>query len=75
MKLKKSSVEQVSEETSGAYISSRLRHPGEEVKSSSAVNETIYGIAAIIATVAMVVVAIVLYFNLSAFTSSGLFVQ
>ena len=75
MKIKKSSVEQVNEETSGAYISSRLRNPGEETAVSSGGHETIYGIAAIIATVVMVVVAVVLYLNLDAFTNSGLFVQ
>ena len=75
MKLKKSSVEQASEETSGAYISNRLRNPGEEAAASSGPNETVFGIAAIIATVAMIIVAVVLYLNLDAFTSSGLFVQ
>ncbi len=75
MKIKKSSVKQVNEETSGAYISNRLRNPGEEAAVSSGGKETIYGIAAIIATVVMIVVAVVLYLNLDAFTNSGLFVQ
>lgn len=75
MQIKKSSVDQVSEEKSGAYISNRLRNPNEDTAVHSGSNETIYGIAAIIATVAMIVVAVVLYLNLSAFTRSGLFVQ
>ena len=75
MKLKKSSVEQASEESSGAYISSRLRNPGEEDVVASGGNDTLFGIVAIIATVAIIVVAVLLYLNLDAFTNSGLFVQ
>lgn len=75
MQIKKSSVETPKDEVSGAYISNRLRNPNEEAAVNTDGSQTIFGIAAIIATVAMAVVAIILYLNLAAFTRSGLFVQ
>ncbi|MFO7936773.1 MAG: hypothetical protein R6V06_04105 [Kiritimatiellia bacterium] len=78
MKLKKSSLEgahEESQQSGGAYISKRLRNPNEEETASTAVNETVYGIAAIAATLAMFAVMVILYLNLQAFANSGLFVQ
>ena len=65
MKLKKSSIEHADEEEQGgAYISSRLRNPADEVNSNTGSGkDTLFGICAIIATVAMIVVTAVLYMN------------
>jgi hypothetical protein len=75
MKLKKSAVESVGEEskaaTGGAFISARLRNPAEELaaqgKSSS---DVLGGVFAIIATVALLVVTALLYFNWDAIKSA-----
>ncbi len=74
MKIKKSSLEQVSEETGGAYISSRFRNPQDEVAASDG-KDTPFGIVAIIATLIMIAVAVVLYLNLDFFQQTGLFIQ
>jgi len=77
MKLKKSSIEQVGEEyQSGAYISERLRNPENEVASQAGSGkDTLYGVFAIMATVAMLVVTVVLYLNWDAFEKTGLFIK
>ncbi len=77
MKLKKSSIDQASEEyQGGAFISERLRNPANEavVKTGSG-KDTLYGVFAIIATVAMIVVTVVLYLDWDAFEKTGLFVK
>ncbi|MDA3925066.1 MAG: hypothetical protein PF904_10255 [Kiritimatiellae bacterium] len=65
MKLKKSSVDQtVEEDQEGTFISERFRNPADEVNShTGSGNDTLFGIIAILATVAMIVVTVVLYFN------------
>jgi hypothetical protein len=67
MKLKKSSIDQVEvgeEEQEGAFISDRLRNPADEVYTNAGDGkDTLFGIVAIIATVAMIVVTVVLYMN------------
>jgi len=65
MKLKKSSIDQAGEEEQGgAYISDRLRNPADEAYSHAGDGkDTLFGIIAIIATVAMIVVTVVLYMN------------
>ena len=77
MKIKKSAIDQVSEEVQGgAFISERLRNPaGEVANSSGSGKDTLYGIFAIIATVAMIIVTVVLYLNWDAFEQTGLFVR
>ncbi|MDD2600223.1 MAG: hypothetical protein PHO37_13515 [Kiritimatiellae bacterium] len=77
MKIKKSSIEQVSEEyQEGAYISERLRNPAELAAGrAGSGKDTLYGIFAIIATVAMIVITVMLYLNWDAFEKTGLFVK
>ncbi len=78
MKLKKSSIDQAGEQyqSGGAYISERLRNPEHEVASQAGSGkDKLYGIFAIIATVAMVLVTAVLYLNWDAFEKTGLFVK
>ena len=74
MKIKQSSLEQVSEDKGGTYIASRLRNPQQEVAQSEG-SDTPYGVVAIIATVIMAVVTVLLYLNMEFFKSTGLFVQ
>ncbi|MFA7174688.1 MAG: hypothetical protein WC340_14990 [Kiritimatiellia bacterium] len=77
MKIKKSSVEQVNEEyQEGAYISERLRNPADATAShSGGGKDTLCGICAILATVAMIIVTVTLYLNWDAFEKTGLFVK
>lgn len=77
MKIKKSSIEQVSEEhQEGAYISERLRNPATFTSGNSdSGKDTLYGVCAILATVAMIVVTVVLYLNWDAFEKTGLFIR
>ena len=77
MKLKKSSLDKVSEETQGgAVISDRFRNPADELASGvSDGKDTLYGVFAIIATVAMIAVTAVLYMNWDAFEKTGLFIK
>ncbi len=75
MKLKKSSVEAVSEENKaapgGAFISARLRNPAEELAAQgNAVSDTVGGVCAILATVLLVVITTLLYFNWDAIKSA-----
>ena len=75
MKLKKSSIEAVTEEAhaagGGAFISARLRNPADELAAQSAGgSDTVYGVCAIIATVAMAVATALLYMNWDAIKSA-----
>ena len=75
MKINKSSIDKIGEEPQdGAFISERLRNPaGDMANSSSSGNDMLYGIFAVIATVAMIVVTVVLYLNWNALEQTGLF--
>ena len=75
MKLKKSSVEAAGEESKassgGAFISARLRNPAEElVAQSKSASDMIGGISALVATVLLVVITALLYFNWDAIKSA-----
>jgi hypothetical protein len=74
MKIKKSSIEHVSDEKGGTYIASRLRNPQEEIAKDNG-SDTPYGVVAVLATLIMLAVAVVLYMNLEFFKATGLFVQ
>jgi hypothetical protein len=74
MKLKKSSVEAVSEDNSasgGAFISARLRNPADEMAAhGKSASDMIGGICAIVATVLLVAITALLYFNWDAIKSA-----
>jgi hypothetical protein len=75
MKLKKSAVEAVSEEAKaapgGAFISARLRNPAEELAAQgNSKGDTLGGVFAILATVMLLVVTALLYFNWEAIKSA-----
>lgn len=75
MKLKRSSLEAVPEEAhaagGGAFISARLRNPADELAAqSSGSGDTLYGVFAIIATVAMAIASALLYMNWEAIKSA-----
>ena len=68
MKLKKSTMESVSDEAKsaggGAFISARLRNPADEIASrGDQSSDVVGGICAIFATVFMLAIAVMLYFN------------
>lgn len=64
------------EQQEGAYISERLRNPANmQASNSGSGKDTLYGVCAIIATVAMIVVTVVLYLNWDAFEKTGLFIK
>ena len=76
MKLKKSSMDEVTEEAKsigggGAFISARLRNPADEIAAqSTGTSDTIGGICAIVATVMMLVITVLLYMNWEAIKSA-----
>ncbi|MDR2849850.1 MAG: hypothetical protein LBW77_04805 [Verrucomicrobiota bacterium] len=68
MKLKKETVEAVQDEakagTGGAFISARFRNPADEIAAQgSGAGDKIGGICAILATVFLVAITALLYFN------------
>jgi hypothetical protein len=77
MKLKRASKEVATEETvpstssGGAFISARLRNPAEELAAqSTGTGDMIGGVCAIVATVMLVVITALLYFNWDAIKSA-----
>ncbi len=75
MKLKKSAVESVSDESKsapgGAFISARLRNPAEDLGAQGkSTGDTVGGVCAILATVLLIAVTALLYFNWDAIQSA-----
>jgi len=76
MKLKKASTDESQEEVKtaaagGAFISARLRNPADEIAAQGrGTSDVIGGICAIIATVLLLVVTALLYFNWDAIKSA-----
>lgn len=76
MKLKKSSVEAVAEESKpaagGAFISARLRNPAEELAAQkpSGKGDLVAGLSALIAVAVMAIVTLLLYVNWNAIKSA-----
>ncbi len=76
MKLKKSSIEAAAAESKtavggGAFISARLRNPADEIAAQAGSgNDKLGGICALVATVLLVAVTALLYFNWDAIKSA-----
>ena len=75
MKLKKSTADAVTEESKavsgGAFISARLRNPADELAAQGkSAGDKVGGICAILATVLLIVITALLYFNWDAIKSA-----